>query len=82
MPAVTGFSIWKDTRPNNGGFKRIVFYYLDARLAQIDAKTVGIGTVVFNKLLKRSKRCATRNEEPALVELSDSVVFHRVTIAH
>ena len=41
--------------------------HLNARFAKVDAKAIGIATVVFDQLLKRSERGASRDEESALV---------------
>ena len=55
--------------------------YLYAGLAQVDAQTVRVPAVVLHQLLQGAEGGAPRNKEPALVQLADAVVLHRVPIA-
>lgn len=54
---------------------------LHTGLVERDAEPISILTVVLDQLLKRTEGGAACDEEPALIELPDAVVFYSVPIA-
>lgn len=56
--------------------------YLNARLAEVDAQSVGVFRVMLDELLQRSEGGAACDEEAALVQLAYPVVLDCVTISH
>lgn len=65
-------------------FERDRFWgaYLHTRFAEIDAQTVRVLAVVLHEILEISECGPPGNEEATLVQLPDTIVLHRVAVAH
>ena len=56
--------------------------YLHARLAQIHAQAVRVFAIVLHEVLQIPERGSPGDEEAALVQLTNTVVLHRIAVAH
>ena len=54
---------------------------LNASLSEVDAEAVGVPAVVIDELLQRPEGRPPRDEEAALVQLSDPVVLDGVAVS-
>lgn len=57
-------------------------HYLNTRLSQINAQSIRIFAVVFNKFLKGTECSSSGNEESTFVQLSYSIMFDSIPITY
>lgn len=56
--------------------------YLHARLVERHAEAVCVLAVVLHELLQGAEGGAPGDEETALIQLSDAVMLHRISVSH